>query len=303
MPPAVRSLGYVFTYNNYTDDIEAQIQSIAKNDDTIVFLAYAHEVGKTTNTPHLQGFMHLDHLMTLKEVSTLFGLKGLRLDIQRGQNHHNIAYITKQNPIHFEHGTMIDYKPSYCKLEIVKVIDAGITKPAFMRDTYFMDFYASHMRWCDALFASRPIRLRCPEINLFDWQIELYELLKTPPPERQILFYVDLQGKAGKSTFSRWLYNKLPGTFVAQPCAHKDFSYLIPEDCKVLILDVPRDAFDYIPYTSLEGLKDGFIISTKYEPIAKAFPEMHIIVFCNEIPPSGRLSNDRICVKEIFSNQ
>lgn len=51
---------------------------------------------------------------------------------------------------------------------------------------------------------------------------------------------------------------------------------------KIFILDIPRAVkMEEVPYRALEKIKDGVIISSKYEGRRIYFPHPHLICFAN----------------------
>jgi len=64
----------------------------------------------------------------------------------------------------------------------------------------------------------------------------------------------------------------------------------------LFLLDCPRASGDFIPWATIEALKNGHLTSTKYLCVEKVFPIPHVVVFCNAMPADGLLSEDRIFV-------
>jgi hypothetical protein len=54
---------------------------------------------------------------------------------------------------------------------------------------------------------------------------------------------------------------------------------LVPDDgVDIMILDCPRQRQYNIAYEFLENLKDGIVVQTKYQPLAKSFVLPHVVV-------------------------
>jgi len=64
----------------------------------------------------------------------------------------------------------------------------------------------------------------------------------------------------------------------------------------IVIFDLPRSLEDNMNeiYSSMESLKNGSFLSTKYKSVRKGFPSPHVITIANFKPDSDKLSKDRI---------
>lgn len=150
----------------------------------------------------------------------------------------------------------------------------------------------------------------CPNIELRAWQLECLRVIESEPDDRSIYFVCDTPGNCGKSTFCKYL-SRYPLTGlrrdrdggepiskqlrcqILSPGRGVDLArHLKPGD--VYVLDCPRDDNAYIPWGFLEALKNGCIISTKYDVLAKNQPSPHVFVFMNVPVPDYVLSVDRI---------
>jgi len=94
---SVRSRGWCFTLNNYTD---AEI-NILKNINS-VYIIFGKELAPTTGTPHLQGYVYLPNQRTkkslIKEVPRASWQKA------HGTGHANFEYCSKEDAEFYEHG-------------------------------------------------------------------------------------------------------------------------------------------------------------------------------------------------------
>lgn len=78
-----------------------------------------------------------------------------------------------------------------------------------------------------------------------------------------------------------------------RPGKHADMTYMLPPTLRVLFLDCTRKQVEYMPYTFLEELKDGYVSCTKYESCVKKYPKLHVVVLMNQDPDVTALSEDR----------
>lgn len=136
------------------------------------------------------------------------------------------------------------------------------------------------------------------------WQSELLTYLETKPDDRKVRWYVDANGGSGKSFITQYL--DLTGKTIVVTGKSADIFYKIveweadenKEDFKTVIVDMPR-AYrkDFVNYSCLEQIKNGFIISGKYEGGQAHFESPHLIIFANQEPDYNKFSLDRWEVK------
>lgn len=85
----MRSRGYVFTLNNYTDKDEERIQGIDS-----VYLVYGREKAPTTGTPHLQGYIRFKSAKTLS--AAIKQLERCHVEIAKGDIDQCVDYCKKE---------------------------------------------------------------------------------------------------------------------------------------------------------------------------------------------------------------
>lgn len=145
-----------------------------------------------------------------------------------------------------------------------------------------------------------PRKIKFP---IFDkqWQLDILKLIKDEPDDRTIYWYYDEEGGKGKTTFTKYLAldhnailcpSKSNDAFHrVSKCFDEDGEQKSPID--LVIFDIPRSSKEYINYGVIEKIKDGLVISGKYEGCECIFASPHVIVFCNEEPYTDMLSLDR----------
>lgn len=75
--------------------------------------------------------------------------------------------------------------------------------------------------------------------------------------------------------------------------SHRDNSYLYDGE-EIVIFDIPRDTpLEDCSLQFIEDLKNGYVISQKYETRKKVFAVPITIIFSNSFPVKGKLSLDR----------
>lgn len=133
----------------------------------------------------------------------------------------------------------------------------------------------------------------------YPWQQEILELIETEPDERTVHWYWEPNGNQGKSALAKHLVLKYDALVVSGK--KNDIYHAIDNQCKILILDIPRTVEDHVPYEAIECIKNGMIFSGKYESKMKTFNPPHIICFANFEPNQQKLSKDRWSIKNVGS--
>ena len=138
--------------------------------------------------------------------------------------------------------------------------------------------------------------------KLSNWQFEVFNLLKNQS-ERKVLWVVDEQGDKGKTWFSKfmmYMYNYFvcDGTL---DC--RDLCYILPDKFHGIIFDLCRTMQSEFKYTVLESVKNGHVMSGKYEGKQRIFDPVPVAVLANFLPDVSKLSADRWEIIELGSGQ
>lgn len=141
--------------------------------------------------------------------------------------------------------------------------------------------------------------------ELYKWEIDIIELLNTPPDKRTIHWFWEPNGCAGKTTFQKYLYTRFERIVVLSGKAadmknciiqYKDKNNCLPS---IVLINVPRSCQDFVSYTGIEEIKDMFFFSGKYEG-GNVFGRCpHVIVFANEEPCYEKMTENRFVVRNI----
>lgn len=132
------------------------------------------------------------------------------------------------------------------------------------------------------------------------WQQNIIDMYVDPPCKRTIHWIIDTIGNKGKSFLTRYLvvkHNIVLADGKKADVFHQIAKRLESEDevqgFSMVILDIPRHNADFTNYGLLEQLKNGLIMSGKYEGGTFVFPIPHVIVMSNAEPDYSKFSMDR----------
>jgi Putative viral replication protein len=305
---ARQARAWCFTLNNYTDDDVAHLlglDTVGTTSNSVRYMIFGKEVAPETLTPHLQGYV------LFKKQKRLGGVQSLLTN----RAHYSVA-MTQQEAIDYckkdgdfyEIGSLITQERARCDLKDYmaavkqmtddKQIDIDILKNQFPK------ICAKYPRFFYDMIKEGQKKMGLAEIEdtqfeLRPWQIELKNILDGEPDDRKIIFVVDVIGNGGKTRFSHWYRRQADPALAARialvvPGKKADMAYTLIPNPKVVIFDAPRSKqAEYIQYCFLEQLKNGYIMSSKYESTLLEFKPPHVVVMMNEEPDMRKLSADR----------
>lgn len=291
---------WCFTHNNYTDaDIDAY-----KTLDT-KYIVFGKETG-SNGTPHLQGFLILKRSQRLSFLRNHFLRLGLvpgHYEPARGTNEQAAEYCKKDGD-YFEDGSFpagagqrTDLRDGINSLvEVQSSLGRPITTPEAIRvDPVFILKHKNAPTVVRALFeppTPQPATLR-------SWQHDLEQELLAPADDRSVLFYVDPLGGCGKTFFCRYMEDHYDSVQFVSSGASKDVAHILNPSKSVFLFNVEKNGMEFLSYRILEQLKDGRVFSPKYSSTVKRwYTNVHVVVFCNELPDLNKLTNDRYVIRE-----
>ena len=251
---------------------------------------------------HCHMYCQTESKYTFKQFKKLFLKKfGFRIsDIRRPVNFREcVRYVTKED-----------------KQAVILNIPMKFTSTIYRAYRYFTecsssavtygDYLPSTVAACDRkvfestlgcegkLQDSRFIHNRTESMVLLPWQQELIEQIKSSLNcDRAVFWVVDEPGAAGKSLMCQWLmaHNTFGSSILYQDLDYRTNSYLYNSE-RLVMFDVPRTTTP-TDLRFVEDVKNGYLISTKYECKKKVFPSPTVIVFSNDFPVRTLLSIDR----------
>lgn len=289
-----RALHWCFTVNNYTDEYQANLREF-DDDPDIRYILFGREVGES-GTPHLQGFISFVKRTRFSSVVEL--LPDAHLEVTR-KVQKSITYCKKDGDYE-EYGEPPQGPGNRSDIAAFKdAVKEGLIDMKRVREDY-SEFYSKFPRFCAEYVRDNLPIPPTPSHPLREWQQKLNHDLLLPPDDRTIIFVVDFVGNSGKSWFGRYFCNLHENAQILLPTKKADMAYALRHDIRVLFLDAPRSKQgEFIQYDFLEELKNGYVMSSKYESYMKTFSKMHVVVFMNERPDSTKLSQDRYDIREL----
>lgn len=143
--------------------------------------------------------------------------------------------------------------------------------------------------------------------ELSGWQKQLFDMLQQKPDRRSVLWIYEQDGKTGKSEFAKYMSFKHNAVFMSYGNS-KDLLNIVfkMKNRKLYIFDLPRtkpvDISGSDLYSTIESIKDGMFINTKYETGICMMSSPHVVVFSNYLPDRKKLSFDRWKIYTIKNN-
>lgn len=261
---------WCFTFNNYDPltlgDFEEVLRSISKR---FIFqrergVGDSSDADEQGGTPHLQGYLELRKRTRLTQLKRLLPPQ-IHWEGAKGTPEENVDYCskpeTREDP---------DEEPT---------------------------------RWGFA----KEIRIIT---ELRAWQQRLVDLLSGEPDDRTVHWYWDRVGGVGKTALAKYLIVKPEYNAVYMNGKGADIKFFLTthfakqdtnKDNLICIWDLSRTSEDFIPYGSIEALKNGLFFSGKYESTMAVFNSPHVVVFANYPPDQDKLSSDRWHIVELQS--
>lgn len=135
--------------------------------------------------------------------------------------------------------------------------------------------------------------------QLYDWEIEIVQIISKNPNDRTIRWYWEPIGNIGKSTFCKYLCVRYDALILSGKSA--DMKYAIANIVvknknpypRLIVLDIPRTSEGFVSYKGIEEVKNGLFFSSKYESGMVIGNSPHIIIFSNFEPTIDAMSKDR----------
>lgn len=294
---------WCLTLNNYTDDdINTWTQAVEQN-VRLSYVCFQEEIAPTTGTRHLQGYASFSSNQRLSGVKKVFGgaIHAIRAN---GSPSANRAYCQKEESAIVGSFKEFGEKPDdpipgkrSDLSSFIAAVENGLSSKREARNL-FPDVVAKYPRYCyDVIADSSSIQV--DDKPLYEWQAELTEMLKLPADDRTVTFVVDEKGNQGKTWFAKKFVSENDDSQYLEPAKKVDMAYALDPNIRVLFLNVSRTSDsknqEYL-YSFIESVKDGMVMSSKYESCMKYLGKVHVVVMMNQEPNYTLLSEDRYYV-------
>lgn len=301
---------WCYTINNYSAELPDRI----RRHFDILGCTYAIcglEVA-ATGTRHIQGYVHFKKRQRFGVVKKATGGTA-HLAVARGTDKENHTYCSKEGNVAWELGEpaeattenggcnkLADSIDDYIKVRKTHTTEQTLGEYPRFRALYVR--HAKHLEACVSkiqsagnLIHNREQLLRQP---LRLWQSFLEQYLAGPINKREIRWYFDDKGNTGKSWMAKYL-SVVHDALVLDNMKGVDGKYLY-QGQRIVVFDFVRSNEDHINYGLIEAVKNGLVVSTKYEPQMKVHDNPHVVVFANFMPDFSKLSQDRWKIKDFM---
>lgn len=284
MSQSAAALHWVFTLNNPDGPLDTTW-------DKIKYVSWQLEKGEN-GTPHFQGYVQC----TVKQRLTALKkwLPSAHFEISRGTPEQARDYTRKEDsredgPWEFGEFTKGQGRRSDLEAAITTLKESGVKRVAQDHPAVFVKFH----KGIEALANALEEMPRDPDFVPRPWQAKvLAALTQQPADDRTIHWVFDQRGNQGKSRLANHLI--MEHNAVELSGRVQDMAYIYNRQ-PIVIFDISRTQSDNMQhlYSFAESLKNGKIISTKYESRMKMFKTPHVVFFSNSMPDEGCWTVDR----------
>jgi len=248
---------WFLTWNNYTI---GEMETLIKEFDRLCYTyVFQEEIGKKSGIPHLQGCFSFHKPCRWSE----FGF---------GKGPHWERVGTAKKGKFASRKTGLTNAREYCCKEDTR-------KPGTFPYTKNYDL-------------KEEMEGMITEDMLKPWQHDIIKIIKERKRNgRDIFWYYSKKGGTGKSSFAKYLFNKIPKVWVTGGNSYKHMLQSMvmspikqKENGWTIIIDLAMKTKGKISWQGLEDIKKGFIATEMYETKILQLGNPHIIVFANHLP-------------------
>lgn len=256
---------WCFTLHNYSLSHISLLEEFFNSSNSSYI--FAEELGKSGETPHLQGYCELKTKMRLTALKSALGdnFNHIHLEKPKGNKQQNVTYCSKENGKKYHSLDIKIPKPlAIMTLDKLKPEQRQIAEmfrededPLFGRDVYW--FWEPQGRWGKSI--------------LCKYMLDNMGAMVVEGANNDIL--------CGVAKYIEE-HNEAP---------------------RMIIFDIPRVNEGGVSYQAIEKLKNGYFFSGKYESGMVRFNSPHLICFSNDPPLCEKLSKDRWQIYELFHHK
>lgn len=255
----------------------------------------------TTQRNHLQGYFEINRgNVTLAMVKEVF--PGAHVEKARGTRAQAREYCMKEDTRldgPWEYGTFASTQGKRTDLHaaVESLVEGGMQAVVDDHPTVFVRYNRGLQALADRLqegpagdqhFVPRP------------WQARVVSVVEGEPDDRTVYWVTDTVGGRGKSRLARYLVDAFGAVYLSGRVA--DMALMLkksldrPFKPRVCVFDVSRAQAEYSDhlYSMAEMVKNGLVISNKYDSCQLRFGPMHVLFFSNQSWDRSKLSHDRV---------
>jgi len=260
------------------------------------------EAAPTTGRIHWQAYIELNEscrwTQIVAAVPLLTGAHYLKRD---GTQKQAIAYCTKSESRvagPFEHGTPAGGRGAG-KVTAQTIVDYINLHPESTMEDLAEVYPAYLMMHYDRvqahLIRSKRHKVDDSKFQARVWQMHILKEIDATPDDRHIMWVTDRIGGTGKSRLAKYLIHERGAVSLSGRIADMALIYRNNQS-GIVLFDISRGEKDFSEhiYSFAENLKNGSIVSTKYQSESLLFPAPHVIVFSNRTWDRAMWSHDRV---------
>ena len=229
----------------------------------------------------------------------------------------NVKCTDLKRPVNFRE--VVRYITKHDKHAVVCNIPSKYTGTSYRASMYakthkrvdYSDYIPSTIAPCERKVFEDGVK-RDNELNEFEiinertnedlrpWQEQVIAIVNTENTNRAVFWVYDNRGGTGKSYLCQYLLKSGNGILFAD-FNYRENSYLY--NCESIVLfDLARSSTAPTDMRFVEDLKNGYLVSTKFEVKKKIFVSPLVIIFSNELPRQEIPSKDRWKVLEVTTS-
>ena len=291
---------WCFTLNNFTEEELIFFKSLIHRPE-ISYVVFQGEAGEN-NTNHLQGYVQLEKKKRLAFLKNNISNRA-HFEVARGTAEQNYTYCTKEEtrthgPYEFGEITAPGKRN-----DIIALKEAIEDNPYISLNDLVKDHCVAIAKYPNFIMTLRNMYTTPPPASLVPrnaWQNQLAISLEGDPSPREVKWFSDEIGGTGKSYFAR-NYVGPDGRrgYIVSGGKHADVIYGYQKE-RVVFFNFTREVIDRVPYGLMEGFKDGYLFSSKYNSHSLYFKTPHVVIFANFMPDESKLSQDRWNIINIY---
>ncbi len=307
VPVSTRVKKWCFTLNNPVLCVD--YYNLLVKDGRCLRFVYGYEQA-STGTKHLQGYIEFKSPVRFTVVQKLLSA---HWESAKGSSAQNFRYCSKEQ----RHSVYGDWTA-----EIRACKNGTVSRTKFCYRTLVFDLlsdsranamlgseYIRNKRNIDEIVSSvRELRVRhdrfveLRQSRVSNWQSEC--IVHTfDQCNRKVCWYVDTDGNKGKSYLAHLFYYVYQFDLFDGVTSARDICFLISDTPCGFVIDVTRSDASHFSYQTLEMLKNGYVMTGKYQGIRRLFKPKPVIVFSNFAPDTSKLSADRWCIHHLTNEE